>query len=245
MLIESFRRQIDDAIHRVDVIRASAEGVERLPVLSDALLELSVTMEELQVAYEELQSQSERLIDSRAELHKERERYRQLFESAPDGYLVTDSDGRVEEANRAASAMLDVGQRFLIGRPLVSFLPEMERPAFRGVLSRLRSDVRIEGWEVSVRTRDEFGLRHLAVTAEASAMPDDARRIIRWAMRDVTPLKKSEAMVREMDSKLWVRVVERTAVLTHENERLRDKLSRMGAIQTDIAGEQRRMRDDA
>src|SRR4051812_35259184 len=42
--------------------------------------------------------------------------YRDLFEYAPDGHLVTDLNGEtIREANRAASSLFQMGQQQLVG----------------------------------------------------------------------------------------------------------------------------------
>src|SRR5687767_14758942 len=94
-------------------------------------------MEELRVAEEELHRLGEDLEVARDAAEAERRRYRDLFEFAPDGYLVTDLLGMIREANRAAAAMLNVEARFLLGKPLAAFFPEEGRSAFRSELSRL------------------------------------------------------------------------------------------------------------
>ncbi|HBY80229.1 MAG TPA: PAS domain-containing sensor histidine kinase, partial [Cyanobacteria bacterium UBA11148] len=49
---------------------------------------------------EEVRLQNEELIVARQAIEAERQRYRELFEFAPDGYLVTDIYGLIQEANR-------------------------------------------------------------------------------------------------------------------------------------------------
>jgi len=52
-----------------------------------------VASEDLQVAEEELRVQNEELGQVRDGLDAERRRYQELFEFAPDGFLVTDFGG--------------------------------------------------------------------------------------------------------------------------------------------------------
>ena len=57
-------------------------------------------------------------------------------------YLVTDDDGVILAANRAASALLNVRQQFLIGKVLASFVFELDRRGFRTMLSAARTRAR-------------------------------------------------------------------------------------------------------
>jgi PAS domain S-box-containing protein len=100
-----------------DVARLQAEARRtgaRQPILQDALDSLDRSVEELQVASEELQVKNEELLLALRDLEDERQRYRDLFDLAADGYLVTDGREAVVEANRAAGELL--------GRPAESLL---------------------------------------------------------------------------------------------------------------------------
>src|SRR5689334_41028 len=70
--------------------------------LSDEMVEqLQVAMEELSVADEELRQQAESLAFNNKLLEEERRKYQDLFDFAPDAYLVTDLHGKILEANAA------------------------------------------------------------------------------------------------------------------------------------------------
>src|SRR5918999_6235962 len=79
-------------------------------------------VEELRVAVEELRQQNEELTIAQKNLQDERCRYQELFDCAPDGYLVTDVQGVISEANRAAVRLLNVPQPELTGKPLITYL---------------------------------------------------------------------------------------------------------------------------
>lgn len=64
-------------------------------------------------------------------LESERQRYRDLFEFAPDGYLVTDGQGIILEANQSAVCLLEVDWKYLIGKPLTAYIAENDRRVFR------------------------------------------------------------------------------------------------------------------
>lgn len=71
---------------------------------------LRVALEELHAAEEELRQQNEELVAARQMAETERQRYQELFEFAPDGYVVTDVYGTVRQANRAAGRLLTSGE---------------------------------------------------------------------------------------------------------------------------------------
>jgi PAS domain S-box-containing protein len=66
------------------------------------------------------------------------QRYAELFEFAPDAYVVTDPYGSITEANRAAIELLRAG--ILPGKPLAVFVPLDQRRVFREKLNVLTAD---------------------------------------------------------------------------------------------------------
>ncbi len=68
------------------------------------------TLEELHVADEELRQQNEELMAVRQALETERQHYLNLFDFAPDGYLKTDFEGMIQEANYAAAVLFNGGR---------------------------------------------------------------------------------------------------------------------------------------
>jgi PAS domain S-box-containing protein len=71
------------------------------------------------------------------QLALERDRYFDLFELAPDAYLVTDPYGIIMEANAAASVLLGASAAGLRGRAFDLFIPLEQRGVFRGKLAAL------------------------------------------------------------------------------------------------------------
>src|SRR5579884_709727 len=58
-------------------------------------------------------------------------RYQELFDFAPDGYLVTDLQGIILQANHAAAAMLGTRKEFVVGKPLLFYVANGDR---RGIV---------------------------------------------------------------------------------------------------------------
>src|SRR5215216_6460563 len=93
-------------------------------VLSQAFEELAHALEELQAADQALQRQRDEWLNKQAELELEAQRYKDLFEYAPAGYIVTSIDGAIRQANQAALALLETSDRAIVGRSLAFFVPD-------------------------------------------------------------------------------------------------------------------------
>jgi len=137
----------------IDRLTQYVSGLEqRLPLLPHPYCSAMVeAVEELSGALEEMRAANERLVTSHQVTASEWQRYRELFDFAPDGYLVTDIDGVIQEANRAASTLLKVSQRHLVGKPIVKFIAADSRPAFLTHLARLQRGDSVVRNSVSAR----------------------------------------------------------------------------------------------
>lgn len=86
--------------------------------------ELQNALEEISVAEEELRIQNEELERLRHLAEQERRRYQDLFDFAPDGYLVTDICGLIQEANQAIANLLGRQRTRLIGKPFAVYIDQ-------------------------------------------------------------------------------------------------------------------------
>ena len=82
----------------------------------------SALLHELQVHQIELEMQNDELQRDQAELEESHERFVDLYDFAPVGYLTVSPSGVVQEANLTAASMLGVERRNLPGRPFASFV---------------------------------------------------------------------------------------------------------------------------
>ncbi|MBE9166178.1 PAS domain S-box protein [Pleurocapsales cyanobacterium LEGE 06147] len=197
---------------------------------TEAIAELDTALEELNVAVEELHIQNEELLVTRQELEFERQRYLELFEFAPDGYLVTDARGIIQEANLAAETMLDLRRDLMAGKPLIVFLTEADRQIILSRLDRLAC-LSLENWQ-SVQTvarthpqkkQNFHTLTHfflpnwevtltprkgepfpaiLSVSGEYNSQGNLLR--LRWLIRNISQQKQTEQKIREQAALLDV-----------------------------------------
>jgi PAS domain S-box-containing protein len=154
----------------------------------DAFEELQIALEELGVAEEELCKQNEELTATRQALQEEHQRYQELFDFAPDGYLVTDTAAIIREANRAAAALLAVRQDHLVGKPLAVFVSQEELKTFRTRLLRLPQLECVQEWEIRLQPRQGAPF-HAAITVMVVRDFQGQPIGLRWLLRDISVRK--------------------------------------------------------
>ncbi|HKA17136.1 MAG TPA: ATP-binding protein [Blastocatellia bacterium] len=176
--------------------------------------ELSTTLEELQIADEELRTQNEELFIARERLNSEREKYADLFESAPDGYLVTDSTGTIIRANKSAAQLLVLSQKHLFNKPLLSFIATEDRQAFRQELDKIVNGNSTDKESLDYRFIPRDGKLFYA-SLRVSVTRNNQGRVteLRWILHDITDIREAAEEVTTLNAELEERVRERTAEL--------------------------------
>lgn len=132
---------------------------------------------------------------------EEGRRYRELFELAPDSYLVTDTAGVIQEANHAVAAMLRVAPESLLGQLLSTYVSPADRQSFQTELSRLQGAERDQVWEVYLQPGSGPSL---AVSMTVAAAHDAQGSLIgfRWLLRDISERKRAEDALRRRADEL-------------------------------------------
>jgi PAS domain S-box-containing protein len=187
-----FDAQVKAALARVNMLRdradAAADSELARAVLLEAVEELTLAFEELNVSQEELRVQIEALAAAEVAAVAERDRYRDLFEFAPSGYLITDAEGVILETNHAARELVHVtGPRFLVGKPIVTLVTAADRPRLHKQLSDLQRGE--PAWHQTLRfqPRPEGSPPR---TADVTVVPfrdlETREPRLRWQLRDVT-----------------------------------------------------------
>ncbi|BAY23279.1 Crp/Fnr family transcriptional regulator [Calothrix sp. NIES-2100] len=161
-------------------------------MLPQAFEELHHTSKTLQLAVEELYQQNEELIRTQNFLATEHQRYQDLFEYAPDAYLVTNALGTIHEANQMAAKLLNVDKQFLIGKPITNFIPLKEREQVRSKINRLSESDR--NTELFVRLQQLHGdIFNAALTVAAVRNQQGEVISLRWLIRNITARNKWES----------------------------------------------------
>ncbi|MEH2368627.1 sensor domain-containing diguanylate cyclase [Nostoc sp.] len=186
MDVDNFSQQIEELRSRVRGIwqRTATQPNSQHDLMIQAFDELQMAVEELLVASEELEV-------TRAEAERERQRYQELFDFAPDGYLVTDTAGKILEANYAAAIMLSMQQKYFIGKPLIVFIAQQDRQIFRSLINNSQQ---IQDYIIELKPR--LGTPFPA-SIRVSPVYDSQEKLIgwRWLLRNISEAKQAEEQV--------------------------------------------------
>jgi PAS domain S-box-containing protein len=201
--------EVNDRVDRMSEGIASLSGrmldlaAERSdPALEELLGELTAAVRALSARTEEVSTLSEALEQTQEQLDAQATRYVELFELAPDGYLVTDTNGVILESNRAASGLFGSPARFLYRKPVIVFVDGAER---RLVLNHLHDALTVSANRV-VSFEADFAPPNgrafpasVHVTASRSYGSDAVH--VRWLIRDESTRVAAERALVESEAR--------------------------------------------
>ncbi len=194
--VEQLALHIRSACERVDTLsQLGTVSHQQRERLSQAFEDLFLLLEQLRLAEKELRLKNDELLSFRDIMEIERERYQELFESAPDAYLLTGADLTIQESNNAAAEMFQMSRENLKYLTLMLFIAESDHRRLREQISRLRKQESIRGLELPVQPREGPVIPvHLTIGAIY-----DSQNIlsgIHWFLRDVSKQKETENALR-------------------------------------------------
>jgi PAS domain S-box-containing protein len=161
----------------------------------EAWEQIDAALEDLHVIYEQMQTNletaevvEEELLKQTEQLAEQYHHYYDLFQASPIPYLITDSSGLILEANTAIATLLNLPQRYLIGKPLILYLAELDRTDFYLKLTQLTRSKAPQIWPFNLRPR---GNSPLAVELYVDAIRD-ASGWIETLWIAVYPIRQSQ-----------------------------------------------------
>jgi len=201
--IELFLQRTEALHKRLADLYQTATVLQWIPpdLLPQAFKELYSTSKVVQLAVEELYQQNEELIRTRNLLEAERQRYQDLFEFAPEGYLVTNAQGIIQEANLVSARLLNVSKHFLVGKPLINFVPLEERQHVRSELIELSQSGKVR--ELVVRLQQRHGEPFDAALTVGVVRNQQGKAIsLCWIIRNISASRRAKSTVSQNDSVL-------------------------------------------
>jgi PAS domain S-box-containing protein len=184
-----------------ELLEWADEARERGSMPPHLVEEISTAMEELHIAAEVMHEQSEHLARSQNELDQERRYYQELFDLAPDGYLVTDANGLIRRANEAAAELFHTRVKFLDGKPMTALICPEEYAHFRLWLNNVAKRGGRDHWEGRLTNRSG-GFFHALLSVAVSRKPLGQVDHFRWLIRDLTERHRLDKELRDRAEQL-------------------------------------------
>ena len=206
MEINQFALEIEAARDRAARLWQRAQStVPELPELvTEVTEELRNAVEELQVAQEELRMQNEHLVAARVGAERQILHYRALFQLAPDSCVITDAEGTILEVNHAATRLLQVPAKYLIGEPLAVCIGREERLAFYAELKRLLLDGQPKEWFISLEPRRQGETVPQSVSVSVLPVRDQDGKLtaLHWLLRDTSTQRLTGERIKQLTEEL-------------------------------------------
>jgi PAS domain S-box-containing protein len=183
--------------------------------------DLQRVVEDLRTHQIELEMQNEELVRAQQLLADEKEKYCDLFDFAPVGFLVLDTAHIVTECNLTAAGMLAVVRSRVLGKPFRRYIAAEDTGAFDQLV--LRAQRGQTGLTADVRVvRADGPMFHARLDAEPAWRGGD---YVRLAMADIDERVKAEAALRTSARELEVKVQERTGELRRTVDQLSGEIA--------------------
>jgi PAS domain S-box-containing protein len=177
---------------------------------------IDALLHELQVHQIELEMQNEALRQTQRALEESRDRYFDLYDFAPIGYLSLNLQGLIAEINMTGAFQLDEQRADLLGRRCASFVAADERDRFHRIFLRSERPPVRGTVEFTLRRRD--GSTFAAQLDYALAKGSRDHAAIRIAVTDVSERKRTESELAQHRLHLEELVLSRT----HELAKAKD-----------------------
>ena len=151
---------------------------------------------ELEVHRVELELQNQQLAEAHLAAEESKEGYRELYESAPIGYLTLDSEGTIVAANLCASELLRRPRAQLLGEKLSRFIAEGHQDRWHFARRALAESSKRRSLELELSLDDGSTLETQLV---GSGHPESGGAL-NLALLDVTELRGVERALRRAAS---------------------------------------------
>ena len=176
-----------------------AEGSHRESFSGPRSDDVAELLEELRVRQIELEIQNTELREAQERLSESRNRYYDLYDFAPVGYITTSTSGVVLECNLAVADMFGVVRSRLIGKLFEGFVFPSDLYVLQAHRRRLFDNRRKDVCELRLMKKNRaFFCR---IESVCSPGRDGEKESFRSALTDITELKKKEDGLRKANER--------------------------------------------
>jgi PAS domain S-box-containing protein len=156
---------------------------------------------ELEVHQIELEMQNEELGQTQVELEKSRDRYIDLYDFAPVGYLSLNEKGVILEANLTATRLLGMERKKLLRQRLASFVFSEDQDAFYIFSKKVFEAHTQQAAEVRLNTRGQGGELLYALLEGIAIQDESGEWICHLSFSDISKQKAAERALAESEQR--------------------------------------------
>lgn len=153
-------------------------------------------LHELQVHQIELEMQNEQLLQTQAALEEARDRYIDLYEFSPVGYLTINTDGLMCEINLKAADMLGVERKKLIQKRFALFITDHNKDHWYRHFLQLKRNKDVNEQDLDLQLERADGSMFNVHVSCLRVKGDDGCQTFRLSLTDISKLKADEAELR-------------------------------------------------
>jgi signal transduction histidine kinase/CheY-like chemotaxis protein len=167
-----------DLIAEVERLRAEPVNAERLAAL----------LHELRVYQEEIGVQTAQLVDAQQALEESRDRYVELYDFAPIGYMTLGVNGIIIEINLTGASLLGKERANVLGLPFAGYVNQRDQSRVSDFILRCRGQNALSTVELVLRT--PAGDRIVQLVGKYSTAALDAAPRLLTAIIDLTDWRR-------------------------------------------------------
>lgn len=161
----------------------------------------SEVIHELEVHQIELEMQNEELRRTQVQLEESRSRYSDLYDFAPIGYFVFDSNGLILEVNLSGATLLGVERSYLVKKPFFSYISRDDRNLFYLHRKKSLEAKTKQTCEIRLVRKDGSQLYALLDTVAIENSKDNSIHL-RTTVTDITERKDAEEKLKNITTTL-------------------------------------------
>ncbi len=210
LLVDAFNKMLDQIIQRDTALKESMKAAE------SSAREARRLAEETNHANIELEKEIAEHRRTEVQLKESEEKYRNLFDFAPDGIFITDFNGKILSFNNTAMRIFGHNDRALFSQMTDTDFYQVPDDRLK-LKERLNAEGLLENYAVNFKDRSG---KPFVASLSARLIGYGGKLCIQSIIRDITPIKLMEAELRDYAENLEKMVDEKTAELKSANREL-------------------------
>ena len=208
--------------------KSLSDPIKKLQLLAEKITKgernaLSITSGDKEIVdlSNSLKVMVESLIESENKIKSAEEKYRKLYEDAPEMYRTVNIEGDMIDCNKAYCKKLGYEKDEIIGKSLYEFVPESHKETMKDIFSVWKNSGDVRNREIMLKRKDGTVFPALL---SATSVTDDAGNVVaaNTLIRDMSDLYNAQKEIEELRIKRLSVIGELTARIAHD---LRNPLS--------------------